>query len=563
MRLAIPQSKSHGMPALSPGLSRRQLLLRLGVIGGPSLVYESLAALGVLTSTVSSAWAGPPKLPANSGRGRRVLILGAGIAGLTAAYELGKAGFDCQILEAQGRVGGRNLTVRCGTRIRESDGRGVIEQVCSFGTDLYANMGPGRIPYHHRRVLHYCQEFNVPLEVFIMNSGANLLQTGSRPRDARTFRQVKYDTQGHIAELLCKAASSGFLDDELSPSEIESLKALLERFGDLDLLSGRYLGSSRVGCVADPDVYTTCENPEPVSLSVLLGEQYWRQSLYAADEYEWQSTMFQPTGGMDRIVDRMASRLCGVVQDCAEIQQISVESDSVTVLGYDHRNRQSFRRCADYCISTIPLPLLRGLANNFHPDFLAAMHACTFAATCKVAWQANSRFWEDDRNQIYGGISYVDDDIRQIWYPSNDFHSGNGVLIGAYNTYSQAEAMGRLDSCDRLALARSGGAKLHQEIADERIIPQRHGLSIAWQNVPFQNGGWADWGSDHQSFSVMLSPDRRFFVAGDQVSTLPGWQEGAMMSAHHVVEQIAGVRPTGRRLLERAPDVRRLVEGLF
>ena len=61
----------------------------------------------------------------------------------------------------------------------------------------------------------------------------------------------------------------------------------------------------------------------------------------------------------------------------------------------------------------------------------------------------------------------------------------------------------------------------------------------------------------------LLRPDRRFYVTGDQVSQLPGWQEGAMMSAEHVVKQITRQLPLTLEGLEtvEAPDTRSLVEG--
>ena len=100
------------------------------------------------------------------------------------------------------------------------------------------------------------------------------------------------------------------------------------------------------------------------------------------------------------------------------------------------------------------------------------------------------------------------------------------------------------------------------------VVPERLGLSIAWHNVPFQQGGWAEWDAqsveDRNAYARLLAPDRgRFFMVGDQVSTLPGWQEGAMMSAEHVVEQIGGFRPLAVPDIERAPDTRRLVQGRF
>ena len=57
--------------------------------------------------------------PLSTGRGQLVAILGAGVSGLTAAYELDRAGYDVVILEAQRRAGGRSLTLRRGDVFQE------------------------------------------------------------------------------------------------------------------------------------------------------------------------------------------------------------------------------------------------------------------------------------------------------------------------------------------------------------------------------------------------------------------------------------------------------------
>ena len=91
-------------------MTRRQFLTRLAAAGGASLTYEAMTALGLL--------AAPSQSPFNlAGRvsGVRVAILGAGLSGMTAAYQLGKAGCDCSVLEARARPGGRVFTVRRGT----------------------------------------------------------------------------------------------------------------------------------------------------------------------------------------------------------------------------------------------------------------------------------------------------------------------------------------------------------------------------------------------------------------------------------------------------------------
>ena len=86
------------MANINPGPSRRTFLARLGQAGGASAVYHAMTAMGLLATV--PAYAGPPKLAPQSGRGARVVILGAGIAGLVSALELGKAG--------EATVGGRH-----------------------------------------------------------------------------------------------------------------------------------------------------------------------------------------------------------------------------------------------------------------------------------------------------------------------------------------------------------------------------------------------------------------------------------------------------------------------
>jgi monoamine oxidase len=152
-----------------------------------------------------------------------------------------------------------------------------------------------------------------------------------------------------------------------------------------------------------------------------------------------------------------------------------------------------------------------------------------------------------------------------MWYPSYDYFTKNGTLTGVYNYDDDARAFGKMSLDERIITARRGAVKLHPEFADTRLVPSDKAISIAWQNIPSEGGGWADWkpGSeaDTKAYSRLLAPDRRFYVVGDQVSQLPGWQEGAMMSAQHVVEQIGGRRLKTVPLIKHAPNTRRLVQG--
>jgi monoamine oxidase len=573
------------------GLTRRRFLEQVGLAGGSAALYETMTALGLIN--LPEAWAGPPELPPGSGAGISVVILGAGIAGLTAAYELTRANYNCQVIELTDRAGGRNHTARRGTVLQEVNEKGVrTAQVCNFDEGLYLNLGPGRLPYHHRRALHYCQELGVALEVYVMETMANLFQSDKAfGGKAQTRRRIANDMQGYISEMLAKAVNQNALNAELDAADRDKLLCLLQNFGDLgendvcskcsqnkcnkcnttcqDCISCnkqcatcfRYTGSTRDGC--EITVSKPCDPGPTLKLQELLGSEFWRFHFYQSFEYEWQPTLFQPVGGMDKIVDGFVRKIGSLIQYDTKVLDIKISNDGVAVVVENREARSTIK--ADYCISNIPLPLLQKINNNFDPGFDAAVKQCNYDPTYKLGWQANKRFWESDNNQIYGGISYTDDPITQVWYPSYDYFTKNGTLTGVYNYDEDAIAFGNMSLEDRIKTARQGASKFHPEFADTRVVPSDKAISIAWQNIPNEGGGWANWDPNSpahaKAYARLLAPDRRFFVVGDQVSQLPGWQEGAMMSAQHVVEQIGGRRLLTVPQIKRAPNTRRLIHG--
>ena len=96
-------------------LSRRDILMRVGVAGGSGAMLAAMNMLGLSPATPASA--ADFTLAPDSGNGKSVVVLGAGIAGLVAAYELRNAGYKVTLLEARDRVGGRVWTIRGGERI--------------------------------------------------------------------------------------------------------------------------------------------------------------------------------------------------------------------------------------------------------------------------------------------------------------------------------------------------------------------------------------------------------------------------------------------------------------
>jgi monoamine oxidase len=566
--------------------TRRSFLDAVGRAGGAAAVYETMVAMGMVN--VPTAFAGPPQVAPDRGRGQRVVILGAGIAGLTAAYELNKAGYEVIVLEANSRAGGRSYTVRTGYTIEENTG---TKQVCKFDDhpDFYLNAGPGRLPYHHTAILHYCTLFDVPLEVYTMMTRANYFQRDESWKGrSMVNRRIANDTRGWISELLAKCVVKGHLNKELQKKGVDKdqFLSLLTVFGDIDPDDKYdYLGSSRSGYLVQPGIDSCGKLLKPLKLADLVRSDFWDHRFYQAEEYEWQPTLFQPVGGMDQIwrygflQKSPVGRFIHYNQQVVAVENVTEDGKPKVKIAFQASGGGA-GTCAsaitaDWCISTIPMPILAPIIqnNNFDQDYKTAVEGVKFAPTVKVGWQTNSRFWET-RDEMYGGISYTTDPITQMWYPSWAYFKQKGILTGAYNYDQNAIDFGGYSLQKRLAEAMKGGVKLHPEFA--KHVPLELGLSIAWQNVPWQLGGWADdWSCDIRIPPVLLEAEAsagRFFVAGDQVSYLSGWQEGAVRSAHHVLAQVMQIpQPLQAPMLEtvdpeasirKAPSTRRRTRGL-
>jgi monoamine oxidase len=507
-----------------------------------------MAAMGLMPEP--EPWTGPMELAAKSGNGRTVLILGAGIAGLAAAYELSRLGFKCAVLESEARAGGRNLTVRRGSVItEESAEQGKTQQRCDFDDGLYVNLGPGRIPYHHRRMLHYCSELGVPLEIYVIETTANLFHVKDAFQgQAQVRRRINNDADTYIAELLSKAVTQGSLDQALDAGDKAKLLGLLDVFGDLQAGKpcppGVYCAPRNSLCEDPATVSDVCQPRARLQLTELLNSQFWRHRFYGEENYDYQPTLFQPIGGMDKIVDGFKRKIGHLINYDCQVRAIRLLNDGagVEVVYRDRRHGREFMKRADYCLSNIPLPVLQKIPSNFSEEFQKAVDCGRFSPVCKVGWQANQRFWESDKYQIFGGVSFTDEIIREIWYPSHGFFGKSGALLGAYMAGNEATEFGKMSCGQRLSVARSVASKLHGEFMDDRIVPPHLGISIAWHNIPSQLGGFPGLGQDRtearKAYLRLLQPDGCFYVIGDQVSPLTAWQEGALMSVEHVMKQI-------------------------
>jgi monoamine oxidase len=153
---------------MSDGINRRAFLRR-SLLTSAALSSSALEVLAACRTPTK-----PTSAP------RKVIVVGAGLAGLAAGYELTRAGHEVTILEAQKRTGGRVLTLR------------------EFADGLYADAGAARIPADHDWTLKYVREFSLPLVPFYPRGGLYTLQRrGSRSEVGwKRFTEVTEESVG-------------------------------------------------------------------------------------------------------------------------------------------------------------------------------------------------------------------------------------------------------------------------------------------------------------------------------------------------------------------------------
>jgi len=348
---------------------------------------------------------------------------------MTTAIEMKKLGYSCTILEAQATAGGRNKTIRAGDSVDETDS----SQMCQFdlNNELYFNAGPSRIAHHHEYLLGYCREFGVALETFTnSNQGAWMHSPNTFNGQPQIAKQIAADTRGNISRLLATAINQNALDQELSAADKANILQMLRFFGDLDQ-GFDYTGTSRAGY---PDQMNTPgrlrgQQLTPLNLTELVAEVFWELRSSFSQGFDQQPTMLQPVGGMDRIARAFEAQVLADTIFGAVVTEIRKTASGTRVV-YNDMMGTPTSIDADFCVVTIPATVLAAIPNDFSAAHQTEISSFNYTSAVRVAFQSR-RFWEQDHN-IYGGISWTNQQITQIWYPSNSYGTNNGVIVGAY-----------------------------------------------------------------------------------------------------------------------------------
>lgn len=437
---------------------------------------------------------------------RAVVVIGAGIAGLAAAYELKRAGHRPTVLEAQGRVGGRILTLR------------------SFAPGLYAEAGAMRIPRSHELTLAYCERFGMPMRPFVMGNPRGLVYVGGQRMTADEARRDPARLGFALA-----GAEAGRNADELWESAIAELRGMVAadpQAGWADV-ERRYDGYSlhdflreRGWSDAAIEYYAVLNFLEADMHNAFT--EILREDLGGA--YADMQTI---EGGMDALPNAFYAELQDEVRLGAEVFAMEQEADGVTVHFKTEAARGSVR--GDYVVCTLPFPVLRfvEVTPDLSPAKRRAVRQLNYHASTKILFGVRERIWEGE-DGIEGGATVTDLPIRRMNYPPSDPSTRRGVLLASYTWGQDALQWGAMDEETRLEEALDDVARIHPRIREV----YETGATHAWYGDRWARGAFALFAPGQQTAlqADILRPEGRILFAGEHCSLYHAWIQGSLES---------------------------------
>jgi monoamine oxidase len=185
---------------------------------------------------------------------------------------------------------------------------------------------------------------------------------------------------------------------------------------------------------------------------------------------------------------------------------------------------------ADYVVACVPLTMLRSVDINLSPGLMAVVKETSYSASAKMALQMRRRFWEED-DGIFGGHLYSDLPLGEFSYPSNDFCTRGGVLMGFYGN-GRTAGLHEQPVSARIEHVLTHAAKVHPQIRTEFASA----YAVWWDAIQYSQGAYAAGPADRAA--RLGKPDPRIFIGCAAAHRRAAWQQGAIEAAWQAVSQL-------------------------
>jgi len=442
---------------------------------------------------------------------KRIIVVGAGLAGLSCAYELDQAGFNVILIEARSRPGGRVRTYRD-----------------PFADNLYAEMGAEYVDSTDTYVKEYCKKFDLKVlpakqydGVYVrgqrltmkgLRSGADVLPFKGTLKGKLFGQEVQY-----IQKWIDLVKKKGVTSPEVQALDKMSVEEIL-----------KYGGAPKD--IIDLYTYTnaTEETTVPSKMSA-LNMVLANTKISSFNENTVEGRIF---GGNDQLPRIFAKKLGSKIKYNRSLQRLDFDSKGVTATVKENEKLTSIT--AIKCVLAIPASILKNI--NINPGFSTEKTNCIktqqYGHAMKIAMQYRRRFW-DDKNSI-GQRVFTDTSLRRIYHFSIDQPGPRGILL-SFTSGEDAIKLGRLDENKRMKIAQNTCKNIWSE------SPQywEKGITKYWNEDPWVKASYSVDGIGQKDFrEILAKPEGPVFFAGEHTAIQRASMNGAIESGLRVIDEL-------------------------
>jgi len=442
-------------------------------------------------------------------KNKTVTIIGAGMAGLSAAYDLHRAGWKVTVLEARDRVGGRVYSLR------------------NFSNGLVVEGGGEYIDDAHTRMLAFAKEFNLQLG----HVGSWQGQEGDwgsfegklgRMNDEKLWG---IDLPAEIDKIWEALAELGKKVEDPNQPQASKEAERLDRQSAADWLNSLdvnplarnfFVQHIRAEYTTEPECFSLLDLARNASM------------YYSALE---RTPNFRVIGGNDLIASSIANMLPDVRLD-SPVTSVRVTPDGVAVT---YQQADSYLT-VDSAFAILAIPLTTARLIEFNPPLPPAhqrmVNEISYGAVTKVLIEYRKRFWDEIG---WNGRLATDAPIGYTWHATRHVESDRGIIT-AYTGGDNAVMLSALSDEERIRFAVAEIEKIFAGSSD--LIENT--ATVAWLNEPYTRASYMALapGQVTAHWRTLFEPAGRLFFAGEHATAIQGYMEGAVESGQRAAKMI-------------------------